>query len=337
MKEILKKAFLGFELNQDEISYVVDLINSDNFSKVQLAALIGAILAKKGGISANELAQFAKCIKKTSKKFDLKNSKGLMDVCGTGGDCLNTFNISTAVSFVVASCGAKVVKHGARSVSGSCGSADVLEELGVKIDIENKNIQTAIDKTNMVFLYAPNFNKTMAKIKEIRNELQAPTFFNLLGPLVNPAILDYQVIGVYDETKCELMCNTLKYLNVTEAMVVHSDDGLDELSITSNNTIWHLKNGTVNKISLRLSDLGLNKASIEDILGGDSKKNSKIILDILNGKKGPKRDIVLLNAAAALVVCGIAYDFKDGIKKAGEAIDSKKALNVLERLKNVSG
>lgn len=338
MKEILKKAFLGKSLLESEIFSIVDSIEKETIDPLQTAALLGAISAKPGGVEPQEIASFAAALRYHSKKVPLKTDLPLIDVCGTGGDCIGTFNISTAVSFIVASYNVGVIKHGARSVSSSCGSADVLEELGVKLDIENNQIQNIFNEAKMLFLYAPYYNTTMAKIKKIRNALKIPTLFNLLGPLVNPVKLDYQVIGVYDETKCELVCNSLKHLCLKEAFVVHSCDGLDELSITSDNIIYHLKDNTVKKIKLpSFDELGLKKAEIKDILGGDVKENADIILKILNGEKGPKRDIVLLNAAAALVASNIAKDFKEGVQKAAKAIDSGLALQVLERLKNVSG
>ncbi len=338
MKEILKKTFAGKNLSEKEIFFIVDSIEHETANPLQIAALLGAISAKKNGATPEEIAFFAKALRFHSKKIHLKTNKPLIDVCGTGGDCIGTFNISTAVSFVVASFGIGVIKHGARSVSSACGSADVLEALGIRLDFEDEKIQNIFDESGMVFLYAPFYNTTMARIKKIRNSLCTPTLFNLLGPLVNPAKLDFQIVGVFDETKCESVCNSLMHLGLKEAMVVHSFDGLDELSTTSDNIVYHLKNNVVKKIKLpSLDDLGLKQARIEDILGGDVKKNADIILKILNGEKGPKRDIVLLNSAAALVVSNVAKDFKEGVEKAKQAIDSKSALKILERLRNVSG
>ncbi len=331
MKNVLLKAFQGIELDKKDIEKIISGINNSTIENEQVAALLGALSTKQGGITPQELYYFSDCVKKFSKKLNLYHKNGLIDVCGSGGDCLNTFNISTAVSFVVASFDIGVAKHGARAISSKSGSVDVLSELRINPVNNEEILQKSLDKTNLTFLNASYFNATMAKIKLIRNKINFPTIFNLLGPLINPATLDYQVIGVFDENKCEVIVNSLKETKIKSAMVVHSLDGLDELSITDKNTIFHFDNGIVKKIELpELSNLGLSSATIEDIKGGDAKTNAKIIIDILNGKKGPKRDIVVLNAAAALVCAKIAKDFKEGVEKAKNAIDSKSALKVLE-------
>lgn len=287
--------------------------------------------------SSDDLSAIALYMKTQAKPLKFKNTTGFIDVCGTGGDCLGTFNISTAVSFVIAGAGAKVVKHGNRSISSKSGSADVLEKLGVSIEIPEEKLQEVLDETGMIFLFAPYYHPSMARIKEIRKALGVPTIFNLLGPLVNPIALDYQIIGVYDKNKCEVVAKTLLNLAIKEAMVVHGADGLDEFSTTGKNLIYHIKDGKIKKEYLSPEDIRLKKAEIKELLGGDAEENAQIILNILNGENGAKRDIVLLNSAAALVVSGIAKDFEDGIKKAEESIDSGAALKVLEKLKNVSG
>lgn len=316
MNEILKKIFDDKEMNQTDIHhFLLELNQKDSYE---------------------ELAKFALYMKENSNPINLKSKKGLIDVCGTGGDCLGTFNISTAVSFVIAGAGAKVVKHGNRSVSSKSGSADVLEALGISIEVPENKLQSILDEVGMVFLFAPHYHPCMLKIKEIRKALGVPTIFNLLGPLVNPVKLDYQIIGVYDKTKCEIVAKALLYLGVKEAMVVHGADGLDEFSTTGENLVYHIKNGKIEKKYINPEDVGLKRVEIKSLIGGDAKENAQIILNILNGEKGAKQDIVLLNSAAALIVCGIAKDFEEGIKIASESIDSKAALKVLEKLKNVS-
>lgn len=316
MNEIFKKIFNDETRNKIDIhQFLLELNKKDSYE---------------------ELANFALYMKKNSKPATLKSEKGLIDVCGTGGDCLGTFNISTAVSFIIAGAGAKVVKHGNRSVSSKSGSADVLEALGVSIEIPETKLQSTLDETGMVFLFAPHYHPGMAKIKEIRKDIGVPTIFNLLGPLVNPVDLDYQIIGVYDRDKCEVVAKALLYLGIKEAMIVHGADGLDEFSTTGENLIFHIENGKIKKEYLIPEDVGLKRVEINRLIGGNAKENAEIILNILNGEKGAKRDVVLLNSAAALIVCGIAEDFQDGIKKAAESIDSKAALKVLEKLKNVS-
>lgn len=318
MKDILKNIFENDALTEVQIKELLLNLTKDN--------------------SAENLSKIVSYMMKHAKKIDLKSSSGFIDVCGTGGDCLGTFNISTAASFVIAGVGAKVIKHGNRSVSSKSGSADVLEKLGVSIEIPENKLQEVLDEAGMVFLFAPYYHPSLAKIKEIRKALGVPTVFNLLGPLVNPVELDYQVIGVYDKEKCEIVAKTLLQLGLKEAMVVHGANGLDELSTTGENLIFHIKDGKIIKKYLTPEDVGLKRANIEDLIGGDAEENAQIILNILTGEKGAKRDIakrdiILLNSAAALVVSGIARDFKDGVKKAEESIDSGAAVKVLERLK----
>lgn len=320
MNEIFKKIFEDKKLNEFDIQQILA-----ELSKVQ---------------PDEELADIARFMRQKAKKTVI-TTKELIDVCGTGGDGLGTFNISTAVSFVIAGAGAKVIKHGNRSVSSQSGSADVLEALGVSIEIPEEKLQSVLDETGMVFLFAPYYHPSMAKIKEIRKAIVVPTIFNLLGPLANPVSLDYQVIGVYDKDKCELVAKALLNLGIKEALVVHGESeigGLDELSTTGGNLIFHIKNGTINKQFITPEDVGLKRAKMKDLLGGNAQENAQIILNILKGEIGSedinyKRDIILLNSAAALIVSGIAKDFKDGIKKAEESIDSGAALKVLEKLK----
>ena len=335
MKEILKKVFNNEILNSNEIEYTVEKILNKTYINEQIAALIGAITTR--GVKPGELASFIKALKKYSIEPELKSNDGFIDVCGTGGDCLNTFNISTTVSFIVASSNVKVSKHGNRSISSSCGSADVMEELGISIIQPKEKLQNILDETNFLFFFAPEYNPQMSEIKKIRNSIGTPTIFNLLGPLINPVNLDYQIMGVYDKEKLYTIAKTLKELNLKEAMVIHSK-GADELMLNDENIIYHLKDNKVKKIDLPpIDSLGLKYADVSELKGGDKKQNAQIILDILQGKeKGAKRDVVLLNSAAALVVSNKVKDFKEGIELSKELIDSKKALETLERIKNVS-
>ena len=316
MNEIYQKIFENTILNEVDIQQISTVLTKEQTSQ--------------------DLVLLAKLMKKKAKSVNLKCDKGFIDVCGTGGDCIGTFNISTVVSFVIAGAGAKVIKHGNRSVSSKSGSADVLEALKIPIEIPENKLQKILDKTGMVFLYAPYYHPSMAKIKEIRKAIGVPTIFNLLGPLANPVNLNFQVIGVYDKNKCEIIAKVLLNLGIKEAMVVHGANGLDELSTTGENLIFHIKNEKIKKFHLSPENVGLKRTEIKNLIGGNAEENAKIIFKILQGNKGAKRDIVLLNSAAALIVSGISKDFKDGIKKAEESIDSGSALNVLEKLKNVS-
>lgn len=333
MKTILKKALNGEILYVEEIEKFLDELTSERVIPEQASALLGAIAAR--GETAEEIAAFAIAMKNKCVPLQLKSSVRLVDVCGTGGDGTKTFNISTAVAFVLAGAGAKVVKHGNSSVSSQSGSADVLQELGVSIDVPPQKLQKVLDEAGMVFLFAPNYHPSMKSIKSIRTSIGVPTIFNLLGPLLNPAQIDCQVIGVYDLNKCEKVAIALKNMGIEEAMVVHGD-GLDEISTVGESVIFHLKNGEIKKTILSPEDVGLKRASFDDLKGGNAKENAEIIIEILKGVKGPKRDIVLLNAAAALIVSGLAQDFEDGINKAAVSIDSGAAMKVLGALKNVS-
>jgi anthranilate phosphoribosyltransferase len=334
MEEILKKTLNGEILTKSEIEKVLDEFMSDKVVPKQASILL--IAMSKRNETAEEMSNFASVMRNKGKRVKLKSSGGLLDVCGTGGDKTGTFNISSVVSLVAAGAGAKVIKHGNRSISSKSGSADVLAELGISINLPTEKLQQTLDNIGMVFLFAPDYHPSMKYIKTIRKNIDTPTIFNLLGPLINPANVDYQVIGVYDKTKCEMMAQALNHLGIKEAMVVYGEGGLDEISTIGETTIYHLKHGTITKEFIKPEDFGIKRAKLEDLQGADAKENAKIILEILQGAKGAKRDIVLLNSAAALIVSNIAKDFEEGIKKASESIDSGAAMKVLEKLKNVS-
>ncbi len=334
MKNILAKTFEGKYLNEREISTALCQIIDEKCSSEQAAALLGAISSR--GVQPQELASFAKFMRSKSNPLDTQNLADLIDVCGTGGDRAGTFNISTTVCFVIAGAGCQVAKHGNRSVSSKSGSADVLEKLGVATDMPSAQIANCIKTNKMAFIFAPLYHPSMAKIKKVRESIGVPTIFNLLGPLVNPAKLSYQVIGVYEKSKCKLMASALLHTPIQEAMVVCGDGRLDEFSTTGDNLVYHIKNKKITEKIVSPEKLGLQKAKIEDLVGGDAQKNAQIILEILQGKLGAKRDIVLLNAAAALIVAGKAKDFSDGLQKARASIDSGQALEILRKLQNVS-
>ena len=260
----------------------------------------------------------------------------LIDTCGTGGDGANTFNISTTNAFVIAAAGLGVCKHGNRSISSKCGSADVLEELGVPIDLSPEEVASSIDEHGFGFLFAPKFHPAMGNVVPIRRNLGARTIFNLLGPLVNPALTTRQVIGVYDKNMLEPFAHVLSSLGSIEVMLVTGDDGLDEITTTTTTNVAHLKDGRVKTYKISPEEFGIKKAKPEDLVGGDKAENAKIIIDILSGKdKGPRRDIVLINGAAALTVGGKSTDLNEGIKQVGEIIDSGAAMKVLENVRRI--
>jgi len=258
--------------------------------------------------------------------------EALIDTCGTGGDVSGSFNVSTATAFVVAGCGVRVAKHGNRSVSSQCGSADVVEALGVKIELAPERIAACIDEVGIGFLHAPLLHEAMKFVALARRQMGIRTIFNLLGPLTNPAGANTQVIGVYAAPLTEMLAEALRALGSERALVVHGSDGLDEISISAESKVTELTNGELRTYTVTPEDFGLRRAPLEAIRGGDARQNSAMILEVLSGVCGPRRDIVLLNAAAALVASSRVSDFTEGVRRAAEAIDSGRAMTKLERL-----
>jgi anthranilate phosphoribosyltransferase len=256
----------------------------------------------------------------------------ILDTCGTGGDGTNTFNVSTATAFVAAGGGVTVAKHGNRAVSSQCGSADVLEALGVNLDISKDDVEKCIREVGIGFLFAPLFHGAMKYAAGPRQEIGLRTIFNLLGPLTNPAGATSQVLGVYDPGLTEKIAQVLARLGTAEAYVVCGEGTFDEISITSPTRVSHLKNGDVRTFDITPEDFGFTRAGVDDIKGGDAQKNANIIRKILDGKMGPKRDMVLLNAGAAFAAAGLAPDIAAGIEMAKKSIDSGKAKEKLNEL-----
>jgi anthranilate phosphoribosyltransferase len=259
-----------------------------------------------------------------------------MDTCGTGGDGLSTFNISTVVAFVIAGAGVAVAKHGNRSVSSRCGSADVLEALGARIELGPEEIGKCLDEIGIGFLFAPRLHPAMKHALSPRREVGIRTIFNLLGPLANPASASIQLLGVYAPELTETLAQVLSLLGTRCALVVHGADGLDELSTTGVNRVTQLRNGKIATYYLDPCQLGLPSAELAQLRGGLPEENAKIVRDLLQGEKGAKRDIVLLNAAAGLFAAEKAADFQEGLSLAAESIDSGRALNKLEQLIRLS-
>jgi anthranilate phosphoribosyltransferase len=258
--------------------------------------------------------------------------EALIDTCGTGGDVSGSFNISTATAFVVAGCGVRVAKHGNRSVSSQCGSADVVEALGVKIELEPERIAACIDDVGIGFLHAPLLHEAMKYVAPARRQMGIRTIFNMLGPLTNPAGANAQVIGVYAAHLTETLAEVLRSLGSSRALVVHGSDGLDEITISAESKVTELKDGELTTYSVKPEDFGFDRATLEEIRGGDARQNSRIILEVLEGSRGPRRDVVLLNAAAALVASSRASRFIEGVALAADSVDSGRARAKLERL-----
>src|SRR5438445_3978906 len=256
----------------------------------------------------------------------------LIDTCGTGGDAAGTFNVSTATAFVVAGAGLKVAKHGNRSASSLCGSADVVEALGVSLELTPQQVARCVDEVGIGFLYAPLLHTAMKHVMAARREMGIRTVFNLLGPLTNPAGANAQVIGVYSPTLTEPLARVLAELGTIRAFVVHGADGLDEISNTGESRVSEVREGVVRSSTVRPEDFGMSRAAIGDLRGGDREQNAEIIRAILAGEPGARRDIVLMNASAALVAGGRARDFKEGVEAAARSVDGGAARQKLERL-----
>ena len=330
MKEAIKKVVSGKNLTREEAAIAMDTIMQGNATPSQIAALITALHTK--GETIDEITGFAQKMREHAINIH-PVAKNLVDTCGTGGDISGTFNISTVSTFVAAGAGVTIAKHGNRAVSSRCGSADILEALGVKVDIDPQKVEECINKIGIGFIFAPNFHKAMRFAAPTRKEIGISTVFNILGPLTNPAHAKAQVLGVFHEDLTNIMAEVSKNLGVENLMVVHGMDGLDEISISDKTKITQLGNGKIKTYFIKPEDFGFKRGSREAILGGTKEENAETALKILKGdEKGPKRDIILLNSAAAIYIGGKAKDLKEGIKIAANSIDSGAAFKKLEDL-----
>jgi anthranilate phosphoribosyltransferase len=328
------------DLSREEAFGVMDAIMSGQATDAQIAAFLTALRMK--GETVEELIGFARVMRekvspvKTRARVQTSLSgtdrEMLVDTCGTGGDATGTFNVSTATAFVVAGAGIPVAKHGNRSVSSLCGSADVVEALGVRLDLPPERVGKCVDEVGIGFCYAPLLHKAMKFVMLARREIRIRTVFNILGPLTNPAHASAQVIGVYDGPLALMMAQVLKELGTVRAFVVHGEDGLDELSTTGDSQIAELCEGEIRCYRVRPEDFGLRRATLADLKGGSAADNAEIIRRILHGEPGPKRDIVVLNAGAAIAAGGKAKDIAQGVRVAEQSIASGAARERLERL-----
>lgn len=321
------------DLTEQQAEEAMGEVMRGDATPAQIGAFLTALRMK--GETIDEVTGCARAMREASLKVSA-HRQPLLDTCGTGGDGAGTFNISTTVALVVAGAGVGVAKHGNRSVSSSCGSADLLEALGVKIDLGPAEVGRSIDEVGIGFLFAPRFHPAMKNAALPRRELGIRTVFNVLGPLTNPASASVQLIGVYSPALTELLAEVLVRLGSTRAMVVHGDSGLDELSTTGQSKLTQLAGKAVSTRYLDPGGVGLPKASLSELKGGAAQDNARITLDILKGGNGPRRDVVLLNAAAALMAAGKADDFKQGMEMAAESIDSVRAYKVLADLARFS-
>jgi anthranilate phosphoribosyltransferase len=327
-------------LSREEARAVMSQVLAGKCTDAQIAALLVALHMK--GETVEEIVGFAEAIRAAAAPLILRPSSAvdvsgterdaLVDTCGTGGDASGTFNISTATALVVAGAGVRVAKHGNRSVTSKCGSADVMEALGVNINLPPARIAACLAEVGIAFLFAPAMHSAMKYVQSVRRELRLRTVFNLLGPLTNPAHASAQVVGVYSVALVEKLAEALSMLGLHRALVVHGLDGLDEITITGPTRIAEVREGTVRTYEVTPEEFGLSRGTLDDVSGGDAAVNARIIREILDGGKSARRDVVLLNAAAALVAAGRADHLADAIPLASKSTDSGAAARKLEDL-----
>lgn len=327
-KAAIDQILAGKNLKDVEAERLMNSMMEGKMTDSQVSAVLVALRTK--GETVEEITGFARAMKEKSRRVNVSNYS--IDTCGTGGSGRGTFNISTAVSIVSSAGGISVVKHGNRAVSSKSGSADVLLELGFNINVEPSRAEECLRENGMTFLFAPNYHLAMKNVAGIRRELGIRTVFNMLGPLSNPADVKGQVLGVYDGNLTDTIANVLLKLGRERALVVHGDDGLDEITTTTTTTVSEVRDGRVRSYKINPEELGIKLARPEEIEGGDSIENAKIILDVFKGAMGPKRDIVVINSAAALYVGKKVDNLKDGVVLAKKIIDSGIALEKLNEL-----
>lgn len=332
IKEAIYKVVNGENLSYEMAEQVMDEIMSGEASQIHMGAFLTALRMK--GETIDEISACAAGMRKHCTR--LLHEMDVLEIVGTGGDEANTFNISTVSSIVVSAAGIPVAKHGNRSVSSKCGAADVLEALGVKIDISPAKCAEVLHEINLCFMFAQVYHTAMRFVAPVRKEIGIRTIFNILGPLANPAGANFQLLGVYDKTLVEPLAQVLLKLGVKRAMVVHGQDGLDEISLSAPTTCCELRNGKITSYVIDPEQYGLKKCKKEDLVGGDPKVNADIALAILEGEKGAKRDAVLLNSAAAIYVARDDVTMQEAVKLAADIIDSGKAKKQLQAFINAT-
>ena len=332
IKEAIQILISGQSLSMEEAASVMEEIMDGQVTPAQFGAFVTALRLK--GETVEEIAGLARVMR--AKAIPVTVAGPVVDTCGTGGDGSATFNISTAAAFVVAGAGLKVAKHGNRAMSSQCGSADVLEALGVKLELTAEQVQRCLETVGIGFMFAPAFHPAMKYAAAPRREIGIRTVFNILGPLTNPAGARAQVLGVADGSLLEKLAQVLGSLGCEHALVVHGEDGLDEITLTGETRVCELKNGAIKSYSVSPEDFGLSRASLDDLRGGTAGENADQLRNILAGASGPQRDVVLLNAAAALVAGDRVAALESGVALAREVIDNGKALEKLNQLVKLS-
>jgi anthranilate phosphoribosyltransferase len=329
-KETLGQLLERQDLTHEAMLGVMHQVMGGELTQAQIAAFLIALRAK--GETVDEIAAAAMVMRELSIKVDIEDSAHLIDTCGTGGDGIQTFNVSTVSAFVAAAAGAKVAKHGGRSVSSTCGSADVLEALGVNVNQTPQQVAASVNEIGIGFMFAPNHHSAMKHAAPVRRELGVRTLFNLLGPMTNPANAHRQVMGVFDQRLTTKLAKVLQQLGSEHVLVVHGADGMDEISFTGDTFVAELKNGQVTEYLINPAQWGLGLHDVKDIQIQNAEESKAMILAVLNGKPGAARDIVLLNAGAAIYVSGLVDTMQAGIEKAAAVIDSGAALQKLHQL-----
>ena len=333
IKEAIDKIKAKEDLSREEMEAVFAEIMGGKLSTDEIASFLIALSDK--GETADEITGAASVMRKFSTKINTKR-KDVIDTCGTGGDNASTFNISTVSAFAACGAGCAVAKHGNKSVSSNCGSANVLEELGVNIRAGKEIVEKCLDEIGIGFLFAPDLHLAMKYAMPARQKIKTRTIFNIIGPLTNPAGAKKQIIGVFEKSLIKPVIQVLKNLGSVHAMVVCGDDGLDEITITTKTHVAELKDNEINPYIIDPPKYGMNYSKLEDLKGKDASYNAEIALDVLKGKKSPRKNIVLINAGCAIYIANKAKDIEEGIRLAEESIDSGKALEKLEKLKELT-
>ncbi|MDA8088658.1 MAG: anthranilate phosphoribosyltransferase [Nitrospiraceae bacterium] len=332
IKEALNMITTAVHLSEAEMAECVDEIMEGKATPAQIGAFLTALRMK--GETIEEIIGAAMAMRK--KAITIKSPPGTLDTCGTGGDMSRSFNVSTIAAIVVSTCGVPVAKHGNRSVSSATGSADVLEAMGVKIDLPPEKVEKCLFETGFGFLYAPLFHPAMKYAVLPRKEIGIRTIFNILGPLTNPAGARKQLMGVFTDKLTNPLAHVLGRLGAEDAMVVHGEDGLDEITICDGTVVSRYRNDNVEDFIISPEDFGLPRAALKDIQGGDKQQNAAIAIRVLKSQPGPARDIVLMNSAAALLVANTGTTLTECYELAAEAVDSGRAMKKLEQIKEIS-
>lgn len=333
IQQVLRSVIDGKELSQEQAEAAMDLIMTGEATEAQIGAL--AVGLRMKGETTNEIAGFARAMREHAVTVDIDSDNlPLLDTCGTGGDHSNSFNISTTATFVIAAAGVRIAKHGNRAASSNCGSADVLEALGVRIELTPREVETCVEQVGVGFMYAPAYHPAMRFVGPARKQIGVRTIFNLLGPLTNPAGARHQLIGVGISSVAHQLAEVLQVLGSQHTVLVHAEEGMDEVGIKGSTRVtdFNAAMGTIETYDVAPEDFGLDRADPAALIGGDAEHNKQIALSILKGENGPRRTVTLLNAGAGIYAADAADSFADGVKIAAEMIDSGKAMSKLEEL-----